>query len=295
MFRELDQMLAPPPEEPPQANPMVERVQQARDRLMGMRPQSSPLADRLAATAEALRQVKERLFGGPNASAMQPIPRRPHGFSNELLDQVKEQRARDPNANTYPFSFSDVTPPEFGPQTFGDPEARQKQIDYVAPMAGAAMTGGMPFAARGSAGIFGGRLSATADQAALRKAPRVSVFDEVLAGRNNEPVKRFVVEQDGMKGRLAVTPDGVVRNVFLHPELRGQGYGRSMYEAAIDHFANLGLPLRSEAAVSADAARVYKSLQKRGYPVTRGGQGEPAFTVGLRPRVQPIKPEIIAE
>lgn len=129
----------------------------------------------------------------------------------------------------------------------------------------------------------------------MRQNGRISVTDDVLAGRNNEPVKRFAVEQDGMKGRLSVTPEGTVRNSFLNPGLRGQGLGRSMYETASDYFGDRGMPLRSDVGVSGDAARIYDSLQRRGYPVSRNPSAQPTpdggWATGTQDPVFTINPQ----
>lgn len=144
-------------------------------------------------------------------------------------------------------------------------------------LAGEAISGAMNI-------IPGGRMG-------IRPSTRVSVGDYALAGRNNEPVKQFMVEQEGMKGRLHVTPDGVVRNSFLHPELRGQGLGRSLYETAADYFGDRGVPLRSDIGVSPDAARMYESLKRNGYDVTERSPTattDPVFTVWPRKTTIPI-------
>lgn len=57
----------------------------------------------------------------------------------------------------------------------------------------------------------------------------------------------------------------MVINTRVSPELRGQGIGKRMYVAAINDALSKGLRFTSDTSVSADALRVYKSLEKDGY------------------------------
>lgn len=50
---------------------------------------------------------------------------------------------------------------------------------------------------------------------------------------------------------------------------RGQGYGVAMYQRLIDDAHAAGYPVRSDASVSPSARRIYESLARRGYEVSR--------------------------
>lgn len=69
-----------------------------------------------------------------------------------------------------------VTDPETGMPT-------REAMERGQGVAGMAMTGGVPFAQRGAAGIFGGRLAKTADQAALEEATNM-----LKAGASKEDI-----------------------------------------------------------------------------------------------------------
>lgn len=55
----------------------------------------------------------------------------------------------------------------------------------------------------------------------------------------------------------------------IEKDLRGKGFGLHLYDKLMDKAAELGVPLYSDAIVSIEAGRVYESLAKRGYKVTK--------------------------
>ncbi len=70
-----------------------------------------------------------------------------------------------------------------GPSGERDDPLRAAQVEQAMPLATSAMTGATPFASKGALGIFGGRLAATADQAALKRAEEMAA-----AGRPREQI-----------------------------------------------------------------------------------------------------------
>lgn len=68
----------------------------------------------------------------------------------------------------------------------------------------------------------------------------------------------------------------------LNEKERGKGYGKSMYQALIDHAHSKGMKVYSDATVEMPAVHVYNSLAKHGYDVKRlpgGGELEPSEDV----------------
>lgn len=105
----------------------------------------------------------------------------------------------------------------------------------------------------------------------LRPSARVTVEPHYMEGRKEHGLRFWPEGSKPGSSGLNTSLQGEVRNSFLYPEsARGQGLGRSMYEAAVDYFGRRGMPLVSDAGVSAKAARVYESLRHGGgYRVTR--------------------------
>lgn len=107
------------------------------------------------------------------------------------------------------------------------------------------------------------------DQAKLSKQEQPSI---IYNKNNNYVFSRFKSGQIG----------GAIKNGELHinyaelpEEMRGQGHGKAMYRALIDHAHDMGYRVFSDSTVEMPAVRVYESLKKEGYDVQKlPGGGE---------------------
>lgn len=150
-----------------------------------------------------------------------------------------------------------VTDPETGMPT-------REAMERGQGVAGMAMTGGLPFAPRGAAGMAGGRLMQPAlkvadDGARINIAPH----DMQVPEWGKELSWGLTAYRTKLKGEDAIH----VRDVRLPPEMQGQGYGTAIYEHAADLAAKEGKPLLSDGTVTQDAANRWMALNRRGYNV----------------------------
>lgn len=103
-----------------------------------------------------------------------------------------------------------------------------------------------------------------ADPVAAPPEPTIS-FEPSMGGDS-------IVKMSDGSGHLKLRPAGGgfrVTDSFVKEENRVKGRGTKMYEEAIRQAEARGGPLVSDTVVSKDAQRVYDSLEKRGYEVTR--------------------------
>ena len=116
---------------------------------------------------------------------------------------------------------------------------------------------------------------------------REKFIKEKMDKRNPSKKSKIEVKHDEKKNWLAAhhfagQVGGKIKDNALHithSELeekeRGKGYGKSMYQALIDHAHSKGLKVYSDATVEMPAVHVYNSLTKNGYDVKRlPGGGE---------------------
>jgi predicted GNAT family acetyltransferase len=156
------------------------------------------------------------------------------------------------------FGTMQVTDPETGMPT---QEAMKRGQD----VANLAMTGGIPFARQGAAGMAGGKLA---------QPPKLQVSDD--GTRINIAPENMQVPEWGkglswgltayrskVKGEDAIH----VRDARLPPEMQGQGHGTAMYKHAADLAAKEGKPLLSDGTVTEDAANRWMALNRAGYNV----------------------------
>jgi len=150
-----------------------------------------------------------------------------------------------------------VTDPETGMPT-------REAMERGQSVANMAMTGAVPFAQRGAAGMAGGRLT----------QPTLKVADDGIR-INIAPHDMQVPEWGkGLSWGLTAYRSKVngedaihVRDARLPPEMRGQGHGTAMYEHAADLAAKEGKPLLSDGTVTQDAANRWMALNRAGYNV----------------------------
>jgi predicted GNAT family acetyltransferase len=91
--------------------------------------------------------------------------------------------------------------------------------------------------------------------------------------------KMNITDQDGnVVGELGGATRGgdtiQVTNVLINEGARGQGLGVQAYENLLAQAAQRGMRVVSDTQVSADAARVYAALERRGHKVTRNAVEE---------------------
>lgn len=71
-------------------------------------------------------------------------------------------------------------------------------------------------------------------------------------------------------------------NAYLEPKLRGQGYGKAMYQYAWNQLKNIGeSKILSDNKVRTDARRVYKSLADEGWNISAPTEGKSIYQVDL--------------
>jgi hypothetical protein len=96
-------------------------------------------------------------------------------------------------------------------------------------------------------------------------------------GKSRSPTERTIrprglPEYDGLNMvglHYTETPEGFfISGSYLPAEMRNKGLGKAMYETLVAEAQRAGKPIFSDGDVSFDAARVYKSLQKKGAKVT---------------------------
>lgn len=150
-----------------------------------------------------------------------------------------------------------VTDPETGMPT---PEAIQRGQG----LANLAMTGGIPFARQGAAGMAGGKLA----------QPTIKVADDgtriSIAPANMEIPEWGKGLSWGLTAyRSKVEGEDVIhiRDARLPSEMHGQGLGTAMYERAAELAAKENKPLLSDGSVTEDAANRWMALNRKGYNV----------------------------
>jgi hypothetical protein len=96
-------------------------------------------------------------------------------------------------------------------------------------------------------------------------------------GKSRSPTERTIrprglPEYDGLNMvglHYTEAPEGFfISGSYLPAEMRNKGLGKAMYETLVAEAQRAGKPIFSDGDVSFDAARVYKSLQKKGAKVT---------------------------
>lgn len=123
---------------------------------------------------------------------------------------------------------------------------------------------------------------------------REKYIKEKMEKRNPSKKTKIEVRHDEKKNWLSAhhpagQVGGKVKDNALHityadldEKERGKGYGKSMYQALIDHAHSKGMKVFSDATVEMPAVHVYNSLTKHGYDVKRlpgGGELGPSEDV----------------
>jgi len=82
---------------------------------------------------------------------------------------------------------------------------------------------------------------------------------------------QFFIPQAGRITAAVDHDNGLVGvgGAYVQDALQGQGYGKALYKAAVDHAHGLGYPLTSDMSVSSKAARMYEGMARRGYDVEK--------------------------
>jgi len=151
-----------------------------------------------------------------------------------------------------------------------------------------AMTGSIAPKPSNAAGMFGGRLTGSADNAAIARSLDTDIARQIheaqrLANPEADPNRLAQIEKRGPyyevsspvgNVRAKDVPDGVqITSSRLDPDVpRGMGYGTPLYEMLAQGAAAAGKPLASDQIVSRPAQNVYGAMSRRGYEV----QGPPA-------------------
>lgn len=164
-----------------------------------------------------------------------------------------------------------------------------------------AMTGGMPFAAKGAAGIFGGRLAATADKTALVKAEdmaakgatREQIWNETGWFQGTDKKWRFEIDDSAstLKGEnvrdLIQRRGNTVEDVFFHPDLHTAYPKLAKTEVDTGLLPGNAAASYSRAIDADDTARImlndYNKSDKRSsllHELQHGVQGEEGFAIG---------------
>lgn len=106
----------------------------------------------------------------------------------------------------------------------------------------------------------GSHILAEANRARIReRILRHAVNDTLLVAREDDPVGFVTVEREG--GTYAQdSTRGIVTNLYVHPEYRGEGIGSALLEAAEDQLLELGVDAVAleVMADNEDARRFYR-------------------------------------
>lgn len=113
----------------------------------------------------------------------------------------------------------------------GSAQPQDKMIEGAADMGYHAWTGAFPFAAKGAAGVFGGRLAATADKVALAKAE-----DMAAKGVSREEIweKTGWFQGADKKWRFEIPDDRAAVMTANAPTLEGKLAHKELFEAYPD-------------------------------------------------------------
>lgn len=151
-----------------------------------------------------------------------------------------------------------------------------------------AMTGSIAPKPSNAAGMFGGRLTGSADNAAIARSLDTDIARQIheaqrLANPEADPNRLAQIARKGNEWEVSSpvgnivaydAPHGVqIKGAGLDEGVpKGMGYGMPLYETLANEAAAAGKPVASDQIVSRPAQNVYGAMSRRGYDV----QGPPA-------------------